>query len=142
MHASVAIEVLRIQPLEQPRRRDGPARSAECESPEVAEREQERDAPGDPVPGIGLDEGDDLRGRLFEVRRRAVVASPVQREVGTQDAAARDRDDVRHLAEQARIAQEADDAEVEQGGPQAATGEGQSESRHLTPLSIHPIDPE
>ena len=132
MHASVAIEMLRIQPLEQPRRRDSAARPAECESPEDADRDQERDTPGDLVAGIGLDEGDNLRGRPFEVRRRAVVASPVQREVGTQDAAARDRDDVRHLAEQARITQEADDTKVKQGGPQSATGECQSESRHLT----------
>ncbi len=112
MHTSVAIEVLRIQLLEKPRRRDGAARPAECESPEEAERDQERDTPGDLVPGVGLDEGDDLRGRRLEVRLRAVVASPVQREVGPQDAAARDRDDVRHLAEQARITQEADDAKV------------------------------
>ena len=108
------------------------ARPAECESPEEADRDQERDTPGDLVSGVGLDEGDDLRGRPIEVRLRAVVASPVQREVGTQDAAARDRDDVRHLAEQARITQEADDAKMKQGGPQSATGECQSESRHLT----------
>ena len=64
---------------------------------------------------------------------------PVQREVGPQEAAARDPDDVRHLAEQARITQEADDAKVKQGGPQSATGEGQSKSRHLIPpLSFTP----
>ena len=54
----------------------------------------------------------------------------VQREVGSEDATARHGDEVSHVAEQSRVPQEADHTEVEQGGSQAAAGEGESESWH------------
>jgi hypothetical protein len=90
---------------------------------EEAERRQEWDPPGDVISRIEAHEVEDLRGGRLEVRGRPVYRSPVQGEVGPEDAPAGHGDEVSDVAQQSRVPQEADHAEVEQGGPQATAGE-------------------
>jgi hypothetical protein len=130
MHPRVAVEVPRVKPFQESGLREVAPGPSDGEPSQEEERDQEREPPGDVVSRIEAHEVKDARGGRLEVRGRGVVLLPVQGEVGPEDAPAGDGDDMSHVAEQPRVPQEADDAEVEQGGPQAAAGEGESESWH------------
>jgi hypothetical protein len=83
----------------------------------------------DPIPVADVEphEGEELGRRGVELAGRAVVAVPVQNQVGGEDAAARHQGDVGHPGEDAAIAEPPDQAEVIQARPEAIAGEGQSD---------------
>jgi hypothetical protein len=91
---------------------------------------QEREPPDDVIAHVELDELQDLFRGCVEPLVVAVVLVPVQDQVRRQDAPAGDRRDICDIAKRARIAQESNDAQVEERRPEATAGEGQPELCH------------
>ena len=94
------------------------------------DRKQQRQAADDPVANVVLHEPDHLAGRVGELGVGAVVAVPVEDEVGGQDAAPRHRRDVTDQGQRAAVPQVADHAKVVERGAESAAGEGEADGGH------------
>ena len=93
--AGVSVEVLLVVVFQQPRRRQLAIR--EPQQPARPEQgEAQGKAAGNPIADIEAHERDQLGRRRVELAGRAVVAVPVEHQVGGEDAAAGHRGDVGH----------------------------------------------
>src|SRR3982751_446524 len=83
--------------------------------------ETQRETAKDAIAHIERDERQQLARCRIELARRSVVPVPVEHEMRGEDAPARDRGDLGHVGQNLRVAEEADEPEVVQGGPEPAS---------------------
>ena len=96
----------------------------------VAEGKEERQSAHNVIADVELNEANHLGGSLGELRIAAVVAIPVEDEVGSDDAAAGDSGDVGHEGKRAAVTKVANHPEVVERGPETTTGESQTDRGH------------
>ena len=138
VQALVAVEVLLVLRLEQPRPRQPALGPAPHDAATHVQHAREEEAPDDAVAHVHLREAHHLRRGALEVALGAAVALPVQHEVRGEDAAARDRRDVGDLGQDARVPQQADHAEVIERCPEPPARQSDADP---VPLSHIPRKP-
>ena len=84
------------------------------------QREGQRVPPQNPVPHVEANEREQLGGGRVELVDRAVVAGPIQPQMGGHDAPARHGRDVGHVRQDAGVAEKANQAEMIQRRPKTA----------------------
>ena len=125
----VSIEILLVVVFQQPRSRQFAIR--ESQKPALpAQGEAQGKATGNPIADIEAHESEELGSSRLELVGGAVVAVPVEHQVGSDDTATGHRGDVGHSRQNPRVAEKADQAQVIETRPEAATGEGESKSVH------------